>query len=106
MQIVTDSGADIFMTPEEQAELNIHVVPLVVTIGGKSYREGVDITKDKFYRLLKSSGGLPKTSQPSAGDFAEVYRKLAADDPRNSLRAHVFRVKRHLQLGGSRGEDG
>lgn len=78
MQIVTDSGTDVYLTAEERAELNIHVVPLVVTLDGKSYREEVDITAEKFYPLLEASGGLPTTSQPSAGDFAEVYRKLAA----------------------------
>ena len=40
MQIVTDSGTDINLTTEQAAELNIHVVPLVVTLDGKSYREG------------------------------------------------------------------
>jgi DegV family protein with EDD domain len=30
---------------------------------------------------LVASGGLPVTSQPSAGEFAEVYRNLAKKDP-------------------------
>jgi DegV family protein with EDD domain len=81
MQIVTDSGTDVGLTPEEMAELNIHVVPLVVTLDGKSYREGVDIQTDEFYRLLEASDSLPVTSQPSAGEFAEIYRRLAASDP-------------------------
>jgi len=81
MQIVTDSGTDVYLTPQERAELNIHVVPLVVTLDGKSYREGVNISPAEFYPLLEASGKLPTTSQPSAGDFAETYRKLAADDP-------------------------
>jgi len=61
--------------------LNIHVVPLVVTLDGKSYREGVDIQPGEFYSLLAATDGLPTTSQPSAGDFAETYRRLAATDP-------------------------
>ena len=81
MQIVTDSGTDIDLTPEEMADLNIHVVPLVVTLDGKSYREGLDIEPEDFYNLLDASENMPVTSQPSAGDFAEVYRKLAASDP-------------------------
>jgi DegV family protein with EDD domain len=63
------------------AELDVHVVPLVVTLDGKSYREGVDIQPEEFYRLLEASDGLPVTSQPSAGEFAEKYRQLAAADP-------------------------
>ena len=81
MQIVTDSGTDLCLSAEQAAELNIYVVPLVVTLEGKSYREGVDIQPGEFYRLLAATDSLPITSQPSAGDFAELYRQLAATDP-------------------------
>ncbi len=81
MQIVTDSGTDICLTAEERRALNIHVVPLVVTLDGKSYCEEIDITPEKFYPLLEASGNLPTTSQPSSGDFAAVYRTLARTDP-------------------------
>jgi len=67
MQIVTDSGTDTSLPPEQMAGLNIHVVPLVVTLDGKSYREGVDIQPDEFYPLLAATDSLPTTSQPSAG---------------------------------------
>jgi len=81
MQIVTDSGTDVGLTQGERAGLNIHVVPLVVTLDGKSYREELDITAEAFYPLLEASENLPTTSQPSAGDFAEKYRELAKSDP-------------------------
>ena len=88
MHIVTDSGTDPNLSPEQAADLNVHIVPLVVTLDGKSYREGVDIQPDEFYRLLAASDGLPVTSQPSAGDFAELYRRLAATDP-DILSIHI-----------------
>lgn len=88
MQIVTDSGADVILPNEQKEKLNYHVVPLVVTLDEKSYRENVDIQKDEFYRLLAASDGLPVTSQPSSGDFAELYRKLAATDP-DILSIHI-----------------
>ncbi len=81
MQIVTDSGTDLSLPPEQLAELDIHVVPLTVTLEGKSYREGVDIQPDEFYRLLVATDSFPTTSQPSAGEFAETYRRLAVTDP-------------------------
>jgi len=81
MQIVTDSGTDIYLSVEERRALNIHVVPLVVTLDGKSYREELDITAETFYPLLEASGNLPTTSQPSSGDFAALYRELAQTDP-------------------------
>ncbi len=81
MQIVTDSGTDLLLSAERLSELNIHIVPLVVTLDGRSYREDVDIQPAEFYRLLAATDSLPVTSQPSAGDFAETYRRLAATDP-------------------------
>ena len=79
MQFVTDSGTDLSLTSEQMRELNIHVVPLTVTLDGQSYREGLDIEPEEFYRLLEASDSLPVTSQPSPGDLVDVYRQLAAD---------------------------
>ncbi len=81
MNIVTDSGVDLSLTPEERRDLRIHVVPLTVTLAGQSYREGIDIEAEEFYRRLGDTGAMPTTSQPSPGDFADLYRKLAAADP-------------------------
>jgi DegV family protein with EDD domain len=83
MQIVTDSGVDLSpdLSPKQIAGLGIHIVPLIVTLEGKSYREGIDIQPDEFYRLLATTDSLPVTSQPSVGDFAETYRRLAVTDP-------------------------
>ena len=81
MHIVTDSGTDLNLSAQEAAEFNIHTVPLNVTLDGKTYREGIDIEPGAFYDLLVESGNLPITSQPSAGQFAELYRELAKKDP-------------------------
>ena len=81
MQIVTDSGTDVSLTAEQKAELGIHIVPLVVTLGAESYREGIDIEPGEFYRRLAATDSLPVTSQPPPGDFASTYRRLAATDP-------------------------
>ena len=79
MKIVSDRGMD--LAPEQMAGLDIHLVPLTLTLDGKSYRSGVDIQPAEFYQLLSATESFPTTSQPSAGDFAEVYRRLAATDP-------------------------
>lgn len=81
MQIVTDSGTDVERVTDALDDLNIHVVPLVVTLGDVSYREGIDIDAASFYPLLAESETMPTTSQPTAGDFADVYRRLAETDP-------------------------
>jgi DegV family protein with EDD domain len=79
MQIVGDTCADLF--PGQVEGLDITLVPLTFTLDGKVYRSGVDIDSEGFYRLLGQSRGFPTTSQPSVGDFVEVYRRLAAKDP-------------------------
>ena len=79
LQIVSDRGMD--LTPEQSAGLSIHLAPLMLTLDGQSYRSGVDIQPDEFYRLLAASDGYPTTSQPSPGEFADLYRRLAATDP-------------------------
>jgi DegV family protein with EDD domain len=69
------------LAPEQMAGLRIHLVPLTLTLDGKSYRSGVDIQPDAFYQLLEASPNFPTTSQPSPEDFASLYRELAATDP-------------------------
>ena len=76
MQIVTDSGTDVGLSPEQAAELNVHVVPLTVTLEGKSYREGIDIKTEDFYQLLESTEELPVTSQPSPGVFCRSVSRI------------------------------
>ena len=86
MRIVTDSGTDSPLAGGKG--LGIHVVPLNVTLSGKTYLEGVDIKGEDFYNLLEESGDLPTTSQPSPGDFAVVYRKIAKRD-KEILSIHI-----------------
>jgi len=88
MQIVTDSGTDLSLSEEEKADLNIHVVPLSVRLNDVSYREGLDITPGEFYPLLEKSGNMPLTSQPSTGDFSQIYQKILETDP-DILSIHI-----------------
>lgn len=75
--IVTDSTADLALDLVE--ERGITVVPLTVTLEGRSYLDGVDIQADEFYNRLTASGGTATTSQPSPARFAEVYEQLLGD---------------------------
>lgn len=79
MQIVTDGAAD--LAPEQSEGLEIHKVPLTLTLDGKTYASGVDIQPAEFYALLEQTSSFPTTSQPSPGDFAALYSRLAQSDP-------------------------
>jgi DegV family protein with EDD domain len=74
VRVLTDSTAD--MESEVADRLGIAVVPLNVHWNGDTYLDKVEITIDEFYRKLREEKGTPKTSQPSAGQFEEAYRKL------------------------------
>jgi DegV family protein with EDD domain len=79
VQIVSDRGMD--MSREQMAGLEIHLASLRLTLDGVTYESGVDIQPDEFYVRLGASEGFPTTSQPSAGEFAALYRRLAESDP-------------------------
>ena len=75
--VVVDSTSDI---PEHtRQELGITEVPLLIMFGREQFRDGIDISNDEFYARLVESNVHPTTSQPSAGDFAEAYERLAKD---------------------------
>jgi DegV family protein with EDD domain len=75
IKIVTDSVADI---PESIVrELDITVIPVLVRFGEDTYRDGVDITTDQFYKRLVSSQVMPVTSAPSLDMFLRAYARLS-----------------------------
>ena len=75
--IVTDSTADL---PQQLArQRGIRVVPLTLNFEGRSLLDGVDIRPSEFYRKLPNATTHPTTSQPSPGQFAEVYTELLAE---------------------------
>lgn len=86
IRIVTDSCSD--LPPVVAQENEITVVPLYITIGNCTYRDGVDIGADRFYSLLEQLPVLPTTSQPSVGDFLSVYRRLL-DEGHQVVSIHV-----------------
>jgi DegV family protein with EDD domain len=75
VRVVTDSVSDI--SPSIAAGLGITVVPLNIVIGGVTYRDGVDLTTDEFYRGLARESISPTTSTPAPYVFAGVYDSLA-----------------------------
>jgi DegV family protein with EDD domain len=75
VRIVTDSTCNLPAALLER--YHIPQVPILVLFGQESFREGVDITPREFYDRVERTGVVPTTSQPAAGAFAEVYRKVA-----------------------------
>jgi DegV family protein with EDD domain len=72
--IVLDSTAD--FPDAAQHFPNWRVVPLYVNFGTESFRDGVDLTGNEFYRRLRESSVMPTTSQPTPRDFHSCYVEL------------------------------
>jgi DegV family protein with EDD domain len=69
--IVTDSTSD--LSAERAQTLGVEVVPLFVIWGDRSYRDGVDLSRADFYRMLAAEPMLPTTSQPTAAMFEAAF---------------------------------
>lgn len=75
--VVTDSTSDI--TKEIAEKYSITVVPLNVHMDKEVYKDQVTISSDEFFEKLPKCKNLPRTSQPSPGEFIEVYRSLLGE---------------------------
>ena len=75
--IVTDSTSDL---PQSYFKENsINVIPLNVTIDGKSYIDQIEITSEEYIEYMEQDADV-KTSQPAIGEFINLYEELAGDD--------------------------
>jgi DegV family protein with EDD domain len=72
--IVVDSTADL---PDVlMNDPSITMVPLTVYFGEEARLDWVEVKPQEFYDRLVNGPVLPRTSQPSAGAFLEVYKSL------------------------------
>ena len=74
--VVTDSTA--YIPKELRDKWNIYMIPLNVIFGNEAYQEEIYITASEFYEEVKQKD-LPKTSQPSIGQFVELFEKISSD---------------------------
>jgi len=87
IKVLTDSSCD--LPPDYFREYGIGVVPISIRFGDRVYLEGVDLDRNAFYQKVNELGILPKTSQPSVGEFAAAYRACAAQGYDTLLSVHV-----------------
>ncbi|MCO6449442.1 MAG: DegV family protein [Caldilineales bacterium] len=73
--VVTDSTCD--MPASWPGWQRGHTIPIHIRFGDESFREGIDIDEAIFYARVASEHAIPQTSQPSPGEFAELYRRLS-----------------------------
>ena len=71
IRIITDSTSDI-----AQGEIEgVTVLPMTVTIGGVDYKDGINISKDEFYKK-QEAGENTITSLITPLEFTEAYEEV------------------------------
>ena len=54
---------------------NIGIIPLTVIFNNKEYLDGDNLTKDEFYKMLRRTDMMPKTSQATYHQFKTEFKK-------------------------------
>ncbi len=75
--ITRDSTSD--LTAEQLEKFNIKTIPLGITLGDKTYRDGVDIDPDYIYKYHEEHGILPKTSAANISEMIDFFRPFVEE---------------------------
>jgi DegV family protein with EDD domain len=87
IKIVTDSTCDLPQTVIK--ELDIPVIPLYINVGSAGYLDGVELTREEFYRSLPDYSPHPTTAAPGWEVFRRAYEKLAEQGATQILSIHI-----------------
>ena len=75
IKIICDSISDL---PIEIIEkYDIEIVPLTVIFNGEEYLDGENLSNKEFYKMLRESNSMPKTSQATYAQFKSVFEKYS-----------------------------
>jgi len=76
--IITDSTA--YLPDEIINQYNVTILSLNVHLPDHDFKEGQDMSNAAYYQYLKENRVFPSTSQPAAGEFLEVFKRLQPGD--------------------------
>ena len=87
IHIVTDSTCD--LPAATISKYAIDVVPLNIHMGNETLIDGVNITKEEFYRRLPDYDPSPSTAAPGPEKFVQRYEALADQGAEAILSIHI-----------------
>lgn len=87
VKIVTDSTCDLPISIVE--EFDIRVIPCYVNMNGKSYLDGIDLSREFFFKSLPTANPLPTTSAPGMDAFIQMYQALADEGADGIISIHI-----------------
>lgn len=74
IKITGDSTID--LSSDLLEKYNVSIVPLYITMGESSHRDGVDVSPEDIYSYVSKTGQLPKTAAPSVEDYLKLFTEL------------------------------
>lgn len=75
IKITSDSTCD--LAPQQIRDNDITLFPLHVSMGGKDYRDGVDLTTAEIFAHVAQGGELCSTAAVSIGEYTERFASLS-----------------------------
>lgn len=87
IKILTDSTCD--LPPALIDRYGITVVPCYINMGGKSYLDGVELSRQEFYEQLPLHNPPPTTSAPGIDAFVNKYEQLIAEGATGIVSVHI-----------------
>lgn len=87
IKIITDSSCD--LPGELTHEYGIEVIPLFVNMDGKSLADGIDLTRESFYKQLPDLPAQPTTSTPGVETIARRFEGLIHQGADEILCIHI-----------------
>ncbi len=74
IKITADSTCD--LSPEYIRAHGVTIIPLTVSMGGRDYTDGLDITPEDIFRHVDAGGDLPKTAAVNVEAYHKQFRAL------------------------------
>ena len=89
IKITATSTCD--LPPELLERHQITIVPLYVSFGGNTYRDGVETGPDDIFRHVEEGGALPSTAAVNISDYQALFAELSPQ----------YDAVLHITIGGS-----
>lgn len=78
-KILLSSDSTTDLSAELIERYNVHINPLLITMGDKSYIDGVEAKPDDLYEFAARTGTLAKTAAVGVGEHIEFFENLTKD---------------------------
>ena len=90
IRISADSTCD--LSPALLTRYGISVTPLYISMGGRAYRDGVDMKQEDIYGYVRRTGELPTTSAVTVQDYLDFFTPMV----RNGSSVIHFTISRSM----------